>query len=114
MVCCAVVGLMFPGLDANGRYVRQGITIERRGIYTFFVLFGWFVNYCTMLQASKIKHSYTAISATAHEDVNTVGAKSHVKNFFIMRYQLRFGCQSGDVPYRTCRVDARCDDQAWR
>ena len=53
---------------------------------TLLILFRWFVNYGTMFKTSKIEHSYTAISPTADEDINTVSTESYIEYFFIVRY----------------------------
>lgn len=64
-----------------------------------------------MLETSKIKHSYTAIGAAAHEDVDTARAESDIKNLFVVRYELCL-CRKGRyVPYCAGSVDARCDDE---
>ena len=66
-----------------------------------------------MLQTSEVKHSHTAIRAAANKDVDTIGTKAYVEDLFVMRDQLSFRREGGDVPYCTSSVDARGYDQAW-
>lgn len=37
-----------------------------------------------MFKASKIEHSYAPVSAAAYENINAVGTKSYVEDFFIV------------------------------
>jgi len=37
-----------------------------------------------MFKASKIEHSYAPVSAAAYENINAVGTKSDVEDFFIV------------------------------
>lgn len=60
-----------------------------------------------MLQASEVEHSYTTIRATTYENINAVCTESDIKNFFVVRDQLRFGCECRYVPYGTSSIDTR-------
>lgn len=113
MVCCAVVGLILPGLDASRKLLAKTNATEY-GLITLLVLFRGFIDNGTMLQTSQVKHPHTPIGSTAYEDINTISTKSNVKNFFVVRDQLGFGSQGWDIPYRTSGIDAGRDDQARR
>lgn len=64
-----------------------------------------------MLETSQVEHSHTTIGATTHKDINTAGAESHIKDFLVMRDQLRLGSKGGNVPYGTSSVDTGGDDE---
>ena len=66
---------------------------------TFIIFLRRLVDDSTMLQTSKIKHSYTAISTATHEDVDAIGAESYIKDLFVMGYELRLGGQGWYIPY---------------
>lgn len=81
---------------------------------TFLALLCWLVNYRAVLQASQVKHSYTAISTTADKYVDAVSAEAYIEDLLVMRYQLRFCSQCWNVPYCTGCVDTGSDDQTRR
>ena len=72
----------------------------------------WFINDSTVLQASQVEHSNTAIGTAADKHINAVGAEPDIKNFLIVGNQLCLGRQCRDIPDCAGRIDTRCDDQA--
>lgn len=55
-----------------------------RGDRTLLIFLCRFVDDSAMLQAAEIKHSDTAVSATADEDIHAVRAKSNVVNLLVV------------------------------
>ena len=90
MVCCALVGLTSPGLEAIGLMVSTGLSYLTGIYHTLIALFRWLVDYSTVFQTSKIEHSYAPVCSTTHKHVNAVGTESDIEYFFVMRYELCF------------------------
>ena len=89
IVCWAVVGLMFPGLEANRDYQRDSTRRKRPERPTFFIaLLGRLVNYSAVFKAPEIEHSHATVSAAADKDIDAVRAEADVKNFLVMSDQL--------------------------
>lgn len=84
------------------------------GLHTSVILGGGFVDNGAVLQASEIEHANAAVLATADEYVDTISAESYIVDLLVMRNELGFGGQRRDVPDSASRIDARCDNQAWR
>jgi hypothetical protein len=81
---------------------------------TFVVLLRRLVDDRAVLQAAQIEHAHTTIGAAANKDVDAVRTESDVVYLLVVRDQLRFGCECGNVPDCAGRVNAGCDNQAGR
>ena len=73
---------------------------------TFVILGCGLIDNRAVLQAPKIKHSYTAVCPAADEHIDTIRAKSNVKDLFIVSNQLCFSRQRRNVPYSASCVYA--------
>lgn len=89
MVCCAVVGLILPGLVA-GQYVSR-VKHRSGGLVTLLVFLGGFVYNGTVFQTPQIKHPNAAVGSTAHKNIVAVSTETNVKNFLIVCNQLSLG-----------------------
>ena len=89
MVCCAVVGLILPGLVAGQNVSR--VKHRSRGLVTLLVFLGGFIYNGAVFQTPQIKHSNAAVSSTAHKNIIAVSTKTNVKNFLIVCDQLGLG-----------------------
>ena len=65
---------------------------------TFVIFLRRLIDDSTMLQTSKIKHPYTAISTATHEDIIAIRAEPYIKDLFVMGYELRLGGQGWYIP----------------
>lgn len=89
---------------AGGQQRKWGPTVLVR-------LVGRFVDDCTVLEASQIKHPYTSICPTTHKYVYALGAKSHVKDLLVMSDELRLRSKRRDVPDGASSVYTGGDDE---
>lgn len=64
-----------------------------------------------MFQASEVEHANATILATAHKDIDAVGAEPDVIDFLVVCDELRLGRQGRNVPDGTRGVNTRCDDE---
>jgi hypothetical protein len=63
-----------------------------------------------VFKAAEIEHAHAAVGAAADKDVDALGAEAHVEDFFVVRDELGFGGEGGDVPDCAGGVDAGGDD----
>ena len=91
MVCCALVGLISPGLEAIRLMVSTSLQHLSRIYHTLVSFFGWLVNYSTVFQTSKIEHPHAPVCSTTHKYVNAVGTKPDIEHFFVVCDELCFG-----------------------
>ncbi len=72
---------------------------------TFVGLFRRLVDDCAVLEAPQIKHTHTAVGATANKDVHAVRTEAYVEHLLVVGDELSLRCQRGDVPDRAGRID---------
>jgi hypothetical protein len=109
MVCWASVGLMRPPLASE--FLRLARGSGNHIIYlTSVVLARGLVYNGAVLQTPQVKHTDTAVLTARNEDIDAVGAESHIVDLLVVRNQLRLSCQGWNVPNCAGGIDARRDD----
>ncbi len=115
IVCCAVVGLMFPGLEARSHACQpRCVASDQKRLTLFIVFLRRLVYDCTVFKTSEVEHPYTTVGTTAYKHVHAVSAETDIEDFFIVRYQLRLSRKRGYIPYCTSGVDAGSNNETWR
>jgi hypothetical protein len=73
-------------LGSKDMSVYGRIGRKEKSLLTLIVFGSWFIDDCAVLQTSKIKHTDTAICATAHKYICTICTKSNIKDLFVVGY----------------------------
>ena len=79
--------------------------MEKKGLTAVSELLTRLVDDGAVLEGAEIEHTNAPVGAAGYEDVDTICAEADVIDFLVVRYQLRFGGQRGNVPYRASCVD---------
>ncbi len=98
----------FGNNNTNEQKIRNERIAAR---LTLFVLVVGLVDDGAVLERPQVEHADAAISTARDEDIDAVGAKAHVEDFFVVGDELCLCSQGRNVPYCAGCVDRRCDDQ---
>ena len=86
-----------------------------RGNRLTFIVFGsWLVDDGAVFETSEIEHADTAVGAAGDEDVDAVGAETHVEDFFVVGDELGLCGECRDIPDGASCVNGGCNDERWR